>query len=75
MTYAAGDSVGLVTSTDGEFTAAVTHTFEQWNDNSWVSFNDGTTASWQTDVAMAIYPVVDFTVGINEIEANNLSSV
>lgn len=72
LVYAAGDSVGLVSSTDGEFTAAVTHTFEQWSDNSWNSFNDGTANSWQTDVAMAIYPVVDFTVGINEVEANSI---
>ena len=76
FTYAKGDSAGLVTSTDGmagdttgatgNFPASLTHTFEQWSDNSWHSFNDGTNNSWQLDVALAIYPVLDFATGADE---------
>jgi hypothetical protein len=82
IVYASGDSVGLVTSRDntpgdapgtsGEFLDATTYTFEQWSDNSWNSFNDGTTATWGLDIALGVYPVVDLTVGINELEANNI---
>lgn len=83
FTYANGDSAGLVTSSDGtpadgigtsgNFLAASTHTFEQWSDNSWHSFNDGTNSTWQLDVALAVYPVIDFVVGVNEQNTNVLS--
>jgi len=76
FTYANGDSAGLVTSRDGipadgigtsgNFLDASTHTFEKWSDNSWHSFNDATTNTWQLDIALAVYPVVDFVVGVNE---------
>lgn len=65
ITYAAGDSVGLVTSADGEFTDAITHTFEEWSDNSFHTFNDGTNSTWQLDVALAIFPVMDFVVNVD----------
>lgn len=80
LIYAAGDTVGLVTTSDatpgdapgitGDFLLANTHTFEQWSDNSFHSFNDGTTNTWQLDVAMAIFPVLDITTSIKE-EKNN----
>lgn len=80
-TYAAGDSAGLVTSRDGNpgdaagatgnFGAASTHTFEEWNDNSFHSFNDGTTNTWQLDVALAVYPVVTFgNTSVNELNSS-----
>jgi len=67
VTYAPGDTVGLITNTDGDFADAVTHTYEEWSDNSFVSFNDGTTNSWQLDVALAAFPVMNYNgVGIEE---------
>lgn len=79
-TYAAGDSAGLITSRDGvpedapsltgNFPEAETHTFEQWNDNTWHSFNDGTQSTWQLDIALGLYPVVDFSIGIKENTTN-----
>lgn len=79
MTYAAGDSAGLVTSTDstaqdgigvtGDFSDANTHTFELWDPSPWTTFNDGTIGpgpTWGLDIAMAIYPVVDLTINVNE---------
>lgn len=75
-TYAAGDSAGLITSRDGvpedaptltgNFPDAESYTFEQWNDSTWHSFNDGTQSSWQLDIALGLYPVVDFSSGIKE---------
>ena len=83
FTYANGDSAGLVTSRDGtmpqdgpgvsgNFLAASTHTKEQWSDNSWWSFNDGTANTWKLDVALAVYPVLDITTGVNENNTNAL---
>ena len=83
ITYAAGDSAGLVTSQDltdgdgmgvtGDFLDASTHTFEKWNDGSWHSFNDGTNDTWELDIALAVYPVIDFVTGINEQNSNVLT--
>jgi hypothetical protein len=78
FTYAAGDTIGMVTTTDngggdgpgstGDFADATTYTFEQWSDNSYHSFNDGTNSTWQLDIALAIFPTVTFGVGINEFQ-------
>lgn len=78
--YAAGDSAGLVTSYDygqgdaagltGDCKEASTYTFEQWSSNAWHSFNDGTTSSWQLDVALAVYPVISFSSAVNELNSN-----
>ncbi len=56
FTYAAGDTVGIVSSTAGDYAAAVTNTWEKWSDNSWNDFN----SAWggNLDVALAIFPVV-----------------
>lgn len=60
----AGDTIALVSNTSGDWANAATHTFEIWNDNS---LNDFATA-WQggVNVAMAIFPVVDFVAGVEE---------
>lgn len=80
-TYIAGDTVGLVSTTDptggdgpgitGDFPDATTHTWEQWSDNTFHSFNDGTNATWRLDVALGIFPTVSFGVGIAEPSASN----
>lgn len=80
FTYAAGDTIGMVTTSDatggdapgssGDFADATGYTFEKWSDNSFHSFNDGTSSTWQLDVALAIFPTVTFGVGINEYSSD-----
>lgn len=65
-----GDTLAIVSNTAGEFANAATHTLDLWNDGTLSDF----ATSWQggVNVALAIFPVVNFTVGINEnmIEAS-----
>lgn len=60
----AGDTIALVSNTSGDWANAATHTFEIWNTNA---LNDFATA-WQgnVNVAMAIFPVVNFVLGVEE---------
>lgn len=60
----AGDTIALVSNTSGDWANAATHTFEIWSDNS---LNDFASA-WQggVNVAMAIFPVVNFVAGVEE---------
>lgn len=62
----AGDTISLLTTTDGDFAAASTHTGEIQSTGTFFSFNDGTNATWGLDVALSIYPVVNLVAGINE---------
>lgn len=64
-----GDTVAVVSNTDGDFPAANTHTWELWSDNSW---NDMNTAWSGIEIALGIFPVIDMTAGLTEssIEAN-----
>lgn len=81
FTYAAGDTIGMVTTTDatggdapgtsGDFPDATSYTFEKWSDNTFHSFNDGTTNTWELDIALAIFPTVTFQVGVNNLQAPN----
>lgn len=74
VTYAPGDTVGLITSSDGDFPHATTHTYEEWSDNSLHSFNDGTSNSWELDIALGVFPVVSyFGVGIDELNTVNFN--
>lgn len=62
----AGDSLGLVTNTDGDFADAVTHTGEFWSDGVFYTFGDPN--NWGLLIAIAAYPVVNFQVGLTESE-------
>jgi hypothetical protein len=62
----AGDTLGLVTNTDLDFPDAVTHSGEFWSDNTFHTFGDAT--NWNLQIAIAAYPVVNFTVGLTENE-------
>lgn len=62
----AGDTIALVTNTDGDFPDAATHTGEFQSGGTFFSFNDGTNATWGLDIAMAIFPVVNFVAGVDE---------
>jgi hypothetical protein len=64
----AGDTLGLVSSTNG-FVGAIDRSWEEWNDNTWHSIQ----SAWQ-NVAfdLAIFPVVDASsVGIGEMGSLN----
>lgn len=60
---AAGDTVGLVTSTDGDAGGADL-AWEQWSDNTWHSFLDPN--NWNLDLDMFILAIVDQNVGVTE---------
>lgn len=65
-----GDTIALVSNTDGDFTAGGTHTGEFWSDDSFNTFGDPN--NWGLDIALAIFPVVTYTVGLEE-ENNEVS--
>ena len=54
MTYAAGDTVGLLSNRDGDTTPATA--WEQFSDDSWHAMSE--TASWSLDVSLAVLPTV-----------------
>ena len=60
----AGDSIALISNTSGDWANAATHTFEVWNTNTVHDF----ASAWQggVNVALAIFPVVNFVVGVDE---------
>lgn len=66
FTYSGQDAVSLFTTSDGDFPDAVTHTWEEWSDNSMVSFGDPN--NWDLDVALSIFPVVEVEAPIVETE-------
>ena len=43
-----------------------THTGEIQNGGTFFTFDNGTTATWQLDASITVYPIVDFTLGLNE---------
>ena len=59
-----GDTIALVSNTSGDWANAATHTFELWSDLTVHDF----ASAWGggVNVAMAIFPVVNFVVGVNE---------
>jgi PKD repeat protein len=78
LNYTNGTTVAVYTNTNGD-TNPVT-AWEQWSDDTWHPFNDGTEFTWGWDVALAITaevlcedtqapaaPVADFTVNTVEV--------
>lgn len=66
-----GGFTGIYTTTDGDFTDAVTHTAEIWNDSSFVTFNSPN--GFPLDVAFAIFPVLTSNVSAANIELAKVS--
>ena len=64
-----GGGVAIISNTFGNFAAAATNSFELWSDNTLHTIPGGWGAT--ATAAMAIYPVVNYTVGIDEL---NLTS-
>lgn len=61
-----GDTIALVSNTSGDWANAATHTFEVWSDNTVHDF----ASAWGggVNVAMAIFPVANFVLGVDENE-------
>lgn len=66
---------GIVLPTSGAFATAIstpanntgaTHTGEIQSGGTFFTFDDGTTATWQLDASITVYPIVNFTLGLNE---------
>ncbi|MEM7037039.1 MAG: M43 family zinc metalloprotease [Bacteroidota bacterium] len=63
MTYAAGDTVGVMTDSDGDTSPATA--WERWSGGTWYPYDD--TNSWDLDVAHAIFPIAfvnTLTIGV-----------
>ena len=60
-TLAAGDTVGLIHSSDGD-AGATDMSWEQWSDNSWHTMFQ----AWPLDIDFFIWALVDINVGIEE---------
>lgn len=67
----AGDTVAIVTNTDGDTNPGTA--WEQWNDNSWYPYSDQN--SWGLNVQHAIWPIVCNPTNIESSAANNLVSM
>jgi len=63
----AGDTIGIATTSDGDFADGITHTGEYWSDNTFHTFGDP--ANWNLNVALAIFPIVNITA-LSGIEEN-----
>ncbi|MCA6363009.1 MAG: T9SS type A sorting domain-containing protein [Bacteroidetes bacterium] len=61
--FASGDTLGLVSTSDGEF-AQDDYNWEQWSDNNWFSF--ASAASWEAKFELGIFPIVELGTGVQE---------
>lgn len=61
-----GDTLVVWSNTDGDTSPSTA--WELWNDNQWYGFTGNNT--WNLDIALAIYPIVQNTLGVNEFQAN-----
>lgn len=61
--FTSGDTIGLVTTSDGEFFED-DYNWEQWSDNNWYSF--ASPAAWELKLELAIFPIVELGTGIQE---------
>jgi hypothetical protein len=56
----------FATAISTPFADGATHTGEIQGSGTFFTFDDGTNATWQLDAAITVYPIVDFTLGLNE---------
>jgi len=61
QTLAAGDTLGMIHSTDGD-AGATDMSWEQWSDNSWHTMFQ----AWPLDIDFFIWALIDINVGIEE---------
>ncbi len=73
LDYSDGSEIAVNTNSNGETNP--TTAWEQWGDNSWHSFNDGTNNTWEIDVALAIYPDVCTSSSVSVNDINGLTNM
>jgi len=59
-----GDTIALVSNTDGDFANAATHTGEFWDTGDFYAVGDPN--NWDLGIAFGVFPVINFVAGINE---------
>jgi PKD repeat protein len=64
---AAGDTLVVWSNMDGDIYPGIA--WEQWENLQWYSFSN--TSSWQLNLALAIFPVVQTTLGLEEFNLND----
>lgn len=58
-----GDSIAIVSTTQGDLVAGTGTAWERQSDSSWHNFNEGAGLSWGFDAALAIFPFLSTTEG------------
>lgn len=66
-----GDTLVVWSNTDGDTSPPTA--WELWSDNQWYGFTGNNT--WNLDIALAIYPIVQNTLGTNEIKVQSIFKV
>jgi hypothetical protein len=63
-----GDTLVVWSNTDGDTSPPTA--WELWSDNQWYGFTG--TNTWNLDIALAIYPIVQNTLSTNEYKAQSI---
>lgn len=66
----AGDTIALISNTDGDFAGGDTYTWDLWSDNTFTAVGDPN--DWGLFIAFGVHPVINFVAGVteNSIEAS-----
>jgi PKD repeat protein len=68
---AAGDTLVVWSNTEGDTNPSTA--WELWSNSVWYSFSDED--SWQMNIALAIFPIVQNTLGVNENDSEDLITI
>ncbi len=68
---AAGDTLVVWSNDDGDTSPGIA--WEMWDDNSWYPFN--MQPSWGINCALAIFPIIDFSMDVPELKQGKLLNV
>lgn len=60
----AGDSIALISNTDGDFAGGDQYTWDLWSDNTFTAVADP--SDWGLFIAFGVHPVIDFVAGVTE---------
>jgi hypothetical protein len=67
-----GDTLAIWSNTDGDTNP--TTAWELWTNDQWHSFNGGE-GTWELDIALAVYPIVQYTLGATENSIEELITI
>jgi PKD repeat protein len=68
---AAGDTLVVWSNTEGDTNPSTA--WELWSNNVWYSFSDED--SWQMNIALAVFPIVQNTLGMNENDSDDFLTI